>query len=178
MSVSEPCTDIRLIKKYANRRLYDTRTSSHVTLADIRRMVIEEEPFQVVDARTGEDLTRVILLQIIQEAENDGEPIFSSDMLRDLIRFYGPFQNELGRYLEQSIKTVIDIQTEAGRQSTRAWQEFMQRQTPVLQELMHQHVEHSRTLYANSRRMWDMFSGFPPQPHKKADRKEDDDEQE
>ncbi|MFD2837004.1 polyhydroxyalkanoate synthesis regulator DNA-binding domain-containing protein [Azotobacter vinelandii] len=63
-------------KKYPNRRLYDTRTSSHITLADIRQLVVSEEPFQVIDAKTGEDLTRNILLQIIQEAESDGEPIF------------------------------------------------------------------------------------------------------
>lgn len=91
----------RLIKKYANRRLYDTHTSTHVTLPDIRQLVIDEVPFQVVDAKTGEDLTRSILLQIIQEAESDGEPLFSSDMLKGIIRFYGPFQGMLGNYLEK-----------------------------------------------------------------------------
>ncbi|MFC6476390.1 polyhydroxyalkanoate synthesis regulator DNA-binding domain-containing protein [Pseudomonas asuensis] len=69
-------TSPRLIKKYPNRRLYDTHTSAHVTLADIRQFVIDDIPFQVVDARTGEDLTRAILMQIIQEAESQGEPIF------------------------------------------------------------------------------------------------------
>ena len=70
---SEP----RLIRKYANRRMYDTHTSTHVNVNDIRQLVIDEIPFQVVDAKSGEDLTRSILLQIIQEAENDGEPIIS-----------------------------------------------------------------------------------------------------
>ncbi|MEE4465562.1 polyhydroxyalkanoate synthesis repressor PhaR, partial [Azotobacter chroococcum] len=96
--------DVRLIKKYPNRRLYDTRTSCHITLADIRQLVISEEPFQVVDAKTGEDLTRSILLQIIQEAESDGEPIFSSETLKGIIRFYGPLQGVIASYLEKSIQ--------------------------------------------------------------------------
>ena len=90
----------RLIKKYPNRRLYDTHTSSHLTLADIRQLVIDKIPFEVVDAKTGEDLTRSILLQVILEAESGGEPIFSSEMLMGIIQFYGPYQSVLGSYLE------------------------------------------------------------------------------
>ncbi len=152
----------RLIKKYANRRLYDTSTSSHVTLGDIRQMVIDEIPFQVVEAKSGEDLTRSILMQIIQEAESDGEPIFSSDMLKGIIRFYGPFQGMLGSYLEKSIQTVVDIQTQTGVQSSQAWSEFMHKQAPVMQELMSQYVEQSKQLYLGTQNLFGLFSGKPP----------------
>ncbi|MEX6502631.1 polyhydroxyalkanoate synthesis repressor PhaR [Pseudomonas zhanjiangensis] len=152
---------VRLIKKYPNRRLYDTRTSSHITLSDIRKLVVEQEPFQVVDAKTGEDLTRSILLQIIQEAESDGEPIFSSDMLRGIIRFYGPFQGMLGSYLENSIKAVADIQAQAGQQSSQAWSDFMSSQLPMMQKLMGQYVEQSKQLYLNTQNLFGMFPGFP-----------------
>ncbi len=152
----------RLIKKYPNRRLYDTHTSTHLTLADIRRLVIDEIPFQVVDAKSGEDLTRSILLQIIQEAENDGEPIFSSDMLKGIIRFYGPFQGMLGNYLEKSIQTVIDIQTQTGVQSSQAWSEFMHKQVPVMQDLMSQYVDRSKKLYLSTQSLFGLFGGMQP----------------
>lgn len=166
----------RLIKKYANRRLYDTQTSSHITLQDIRQLVVDEEPFQVVDAKTGEDLTRSILLQIIQEAESDGEPIFSSDMLRGIIRFYGPFQGMLGNYLEQSIQAVLDVQAKTGQQSSQAWSEFMRGQLPVMQQLMEQYVAQSKQLYLNTQNLFGMFPGFPPPPAGKGSAHEPDDE--
>ncbi len=155
---------VRLIKKYANRRLYDTQTSTHITLNDIRKLVIEEVPFQVVDAKSGEDLTRNILLQIIQEAESDGEPIFSSDMLKGIIRFYGPFQGMLGSYLEKSIQAVLDIQAQTGQQSSQAWNDFMHSQVPVMQKLMGQYVEQSKQLYLNTQNLFGMFPGFPVPP--------------
>lgn len=154
-------TSPRLIKKYPNRRLYDTHTSTHVTLADLRQFVIDDVPFQVVDARSGEDLTRSILMQIIQEAESQGEPIFSSDMLKNIIRFYGPFQGMLGSYLDKSIQTVIDIQAQAGAQSSQAWSEFLHKQMPVMQNLMTQYVEHSKSLYLNTQNLFGLFSGVP-----------------
>src|SRR6186997_2132438 len=80
---------LRLIKKYPNRRLYDTKTSSYITLADVKQMVLKQEEFQVVDAKSGEDLTRQILLQIILEEESGGVPMFSSTLLSQLIRSYG-----------------------------------------------------------------------------------------
>ena len=166
----------RLIKKYSNRRLYDTHTSTHVTLADIRQMVIEEIPFQVVDAKSGEDLTRSILMQIIQEAESD-EPIFSSDMLKSIIRFYGPFQGMLGSYLDKSIQTIIDIQTQTGVQSSQAWSEFMHKQVPVMQDLMQQYIDQSKNLYLNTQNLFGLFGNMPSGG--KADRdtnKENDDE--
>ena len=161
-------SDVRLIKKYPNRRLYDTRTSSHVTLADIRRLVIEEEPFQVVDARSGEDLTRSILLQVIQEAERDGEPILSSEMLQSIIRAYGPFQGMLGSYLEKSIQTVLEVQKQAGEQSTQAWNDFMRSQMPVMQNLMQQYLEQSKNLYLSTQSMFGLF-GTRPGANKKGD---------
>jgi polyhydroxyalkanoate synthesis repressor PhaR len=153
--------DVRLIKKYANRRLYDTETSSHVTLSDIRQLVIDQVPFRVVDAKTGEDLTRSILLQIIQEAESGGEPIFSSDMLKGIIRFYGPFQGMLGNYLEKSIQAVLEVQAKTGQQSSQAWSDFMRSQLPVMQDLMGQYVEQSKQLYLSTQNLFGMFPGFP-----------------
>ena len=105
--MSEP----RVIKKYPNRRLYDTEVSRYVTLEDIRALVLKEIPFQVRDARTNEDLTRSILLQIIMEREADGEPIFSEQVLEKIIRFYGDsLQGMMTSYLERSLNLFIDQQ--------------------------------------------------------------------
>lgn len=158
--MSKSQDNLRIIKKYPNRRLYDSYTSSHVTLVDIRRLVQEQEPFQVVDAKSGDDITRSILLQIIQEAESDGDPIFSSTMLKNIICFYGPFQGVLGSYLDESIQSVIDIQSQTGSQSSQAWTEFMQGQAPMMQDMMRQYVEQSRDLYMNTQNMFGMFGGF------------------
>src|SRR4249920_3443151 len=101
----------RLIKKYPNRRLYDTKTSSYITLADVKQMVHRQEDFQVIDAKSGEDLTRSILLQIILEEESAGLPMFSSDLLSQLIRFYGnAMQGVMGSYLEKNIRAFQDMQ--------------------------------------------------------------------
>ncbi len=158
--MSKSPDNLRIIKKYPNRRLYDSHTSSHVTLVDIRRLVQEQEPFQVVDAKSGEDITRSILLQIIQEAESDGDPIFSSTMLKNIICFYGPFQGVLGSYLDESIQSVIDIQSQTGSQSSQAWSDFMQGQAPIMQDMMRQYVEQSRDLYMNTQNMFGLFGGF------------------
>src|SRR6476660_9605090 len=94
---------IRIIKKYPNRRLYDTANSGYITLADVKQMVLEQVEFQVVDAKSGEDLTRSILLQIILEEESGGLPMFSSDMLTQMIRFYGnAMQGIIANYMEQN----------------------------------------------------------------------------
>ena len=96
----------RLIKKYPNRRLYDTRTSTYITLADVKELVLAHEGFQVVDAKSGDDLTRAILLQIILEEEAGGAPMFSSDLLSQMIRFYGnAMQGMMGNYIENNIKS-------------------------------------------------------------------------
>src|SRR5208282_5375268 len=101
----------RLIKKYPNRRLYDTQTSTYITLADVKQLVLEEEDFRVIDAKSGDELTRSILLQIILEEESGGVPMFSSQMLAQIIRFYGnAMQGMMGTYLEKNIQAFIDIQ--------------------------------------------------------------------
>ena len=83
--MSEP----RVIKKYPNRRLYDTAVSSYITLEDVKQLVLERAEFHVIDARTNTDITRGILLQIISEQEEQGSPIFTTDVLAHIIRFYG-----------------------------------------------------------------------------------------
>jgi polyhydroxyalkanoate synthesis repressor PhaR len=106
-AMSEP----RIIKKYPNRRLYDTVISSYITLGDVQRLVIERTPFRVVDARSNADITRSILLQIISEQEERGNPIFTTEVLAHIIRFYGDtLQGMMGNYLEKSLQAFIDQQ--------------------------------------------------------------------
>jgi polyhydroxyalkanoate synthesis repressor PhaR len=107
----------RIIKKYPNRRLYDTAVSRYVALEDIRRLVMDQVPFQVVDAKTGEDLTRSLLLQIISEQEQHGQPIFSTELLERIIRFYGDaLQGFMGSYLERSMDLFMRQQQTFQRQ--------------------------------------------------------------
>jgi polyhydroxyalkanoate synthesis repressor PhaR len=101
----------RIIKKYPNRRLYDTETSTYITLTDVKDLVLQYKEFQVQDAKSGVDLTRSILLQIILEEESGGVPMFSSDMLANIIRYYGhAMQGLMGSYLERSIYTFHEAQ--------------------------------------------------------------------
>ena len=101
----------RIIKKYPNRRLYDTETSTYITLAEVKELVLQYKDFQVQDAKTGGDLTRAILLQIILEEESGGVPMFSTDMLANIIRYYGhAMQGLMGSYLERSIHTFHEAQ--------------------------------------------------------------------
>ena len=101
----------RVIKKYPNRRLYDTEISSYITIEDVRQLIIDGESFEVRDARTGEDLTRCVLLQIIAEHEQDGEPILSTELLSHIIRFYGDaLQGFMGSYLERSVHLFLEQQ--------------------------------------------------------------------
>lgn len=96
----------RLIKKYANRRLYDTSESRHVTLADIRKLIVSGINVRIVDDTTDADITRPLLLQIIVEQEQSGEPLLPELLLTQLIRFYGnPMQHMMGDYLQQSVET-------------------------------------------------------------------------
>lgn len=105
--MSEP----RIIKKYPNRRLYDTAISSYITLEDVKSLVLEYEKFRVVDAKTKDDITRSILLQIISEEEEQGTPIFTTEVLAHIIRFYGDtLQGMMGTYLEKSLQSFIDQQ--------------------------------------------------------------------
>lgn len=102
-----------LIKKYANRRLYDTRTSRHVTLDDIRTLILDGEHVRIVDDRDGTDITRAVLLQVINEQEQRGQPLLSAALLESLIRFYGnPLQSYFTRFLEDSAANFLDQQGE------------------------------------------------------------------
>ncbi|HUQ29814.1 MAG TPA: polyhydroxyalkanoate synthesis repressor PhaR, partial [Usitatibacter sp.] len=101
----------RIIKKYPNRRLYDTETSTYITLAEVKELVLQYKEFQVQDAKSGDDLTRAILLQIILEEESGGVPMFSTDMLANIIRYYGhSMQGLMGSYLERSIHAFHEAQ--------------------------------------------------------------------
>ena len=102
---------LRLIKKYPNRRLYDTEISSYITLEEVRQLVIDNEEFEVRDAKSGEDLTRSVLLQIISEYEERGQPMFTTHLLSQIIRFYGDsLQGFMGSYLEKSLQIFLDQQ--------------------------------------------------------------------
>ncbi|MBV7416992.1 MULTISPECIES: polyhydroxyalkanoate synthesis repressor PhaR [Comamonas] len=127
----------RVIKKYPNRRLYDTDTSSYITLAEVRQLVIEREPVVVRDAKSGEDLTRSILLQIILEEEAGGAPMFSEAMLANIIRFYGhAMQGYMGSYIEKNVQMFTDFQNKMSEQSgvggTDAWAKMMQMPNPMM----------------------------------------------
>jgi polyhydroxyalkanoate synthesis repressor PhaR len=103
----------RIIKKYPNRRLYDTEISSYVTIEDVRQLIVDGENFEVRDAKTGDDLTRSVLLQIINEREQDGEPVLSTQLLSQIIRFYGDsMQGFVGNYLERSMQVFLDQQVQ------------------------------------------------------------------
>ena len=107
--------DERIIKKYPNRRLYDTARSKYITISDVRDMVLSGVRFKVIDSNTKENITRQILMQIIIEEEAAGKPLFSADMLSQLIRFYGgTMQGMFTRYLEESFKIFSHQQQESG----------------------------------------------------------------
>src|ERR1044072_3531086 len=149
---SSPSGGPRILKKYPNRRLYDTQLSSYITLADVKSMVLAAERFEVRDAKTGEDLTRSILLQIILEEETGGVPIFSAPMLSQLIRFYGhAMQGMMGSYLEKNLQTFTEIQArfaeqgkgryEPSAQTPEMWSQFLKGQAPMMQKLMGSYLE-------------------------------------
>ena len=120
----------RVIKKYPNRRLYDTATSTYITLTEVKTMVVGGERVRVRDAKTGDDLTRSILLQIILEEESGGAPMFSEAALANIIRFYGhTMQNHMGAYLERNVQAFSEMQARMQDQaksfSPEAWAQFM-----------------------------------------------------
>ena len=143
----------RVIKKYPNRRLYDTETSSYITLSEVKALVMKREPFEVRDVKTGDDITRSILLQIILEEEANGSPMFTAPVLESLIRFYGhAMQGFLGGYLEKNIQSLIDVQTRFAEQSKglspEMWSQYAAMQPPVLQAMMGGSVEQSKAMLA------------------------------
>ena len=108
---------VRVIKKYPNRRLYDTEISSYITIEDVRQLIIEGVEFEVRDAKSGDDLTRQVLLQIIAEHEQNGEPMLSTQLLSQIIRFYGDsLQGFMGSYLERSMQMFLEQQQQFRQQ--------------------------------------------------------------
>jgi polyhydroxyalkanoate synthesis repressor PhaR len=170
----------RILKKYPNRRLYDTQTSSYITLADVKTMVLDGQDFEVRDAKSGEDLTRSILLQIILEEETGGVPMFSSTMLAQLIRFYGDaMQGVMGSYLEKNLQTFVDMQTRLAEQSKglydaknftpEMWAQFISGQAPLMQGLMGNYLEQSKKLFVQmqeqmAKQAGSLFPGMPGFP--------------
>jgi polyhydroxyalkanoate synthesis repressor PhaR len=167
----------RLIKKYPNRRLYDTKTSTYITLADVKKLVVQGQDFQIVDDKTKEDLTRSILLQIILEEENGGAPMFSSDILTQFIRSYGSaMQGMLGAYLERNMQLFGEIQKRMQEQSQKLygepakfnedlWKQFMSFQAPAMQGLVSAYMEQSRNVFLQMQEQLqnqtrNIFSGF------------------
>lgn len=143
---------VRVIKKYPNRRLYDTDTSSYITLAEVKALVMDSERFVVRDAKTNEDLTRSILLQIILEEETAGVPIFTEQVLANIIRFYGhAMQDFMGSYLEKNVQIFMDLQHRMAEQSSgmnpEAWKQFMNAQSPMMQGMMGTYMEQSRNAF-------------------------------
>ena len=141
----------RVIKKYPNRRLYDTDTSTYITLAEVKRLVMENEPLVVSDVKTGEDLTRSILLQIILEEESSGSPMFTAPVLASVIRFYGnAMQGFMGGYLEKNIQALMDVQAKLSEQTKgftpEMWTQFLTMQSPALQGMMGGSLEQSTNL--------------------------------
>jgi polyhydroxyalkanoate synthesis repressor PhaR len=142
----------RVIKKYPNRRLYDTDTSSYITLSEVKQLVMDSEHFVVLDAKTGEDLTRSILLQIILEEETNGSPMFTAPVLANVIRFYGhAMQGFVGGYLEKNIQSLMEVQAKFAEQSKgltpEMWTQFMAMQAPVLQGMLGGNLEQSTNLF-------------------------------
>ena len=169
---------IRIIKKYPNRRLYDTANSGYITLADVKQMVLEFIDFQVIDAKSGDDLTRGILLQIILEEESAGMPMFSSEMLSQMIRFYGnALQGIMGNYMEQNVKAFLVIQNKLQDQAKQVygdkmlltpdlWKQFLQMQALAVQGMLGNCLEQSAKLFMDmQQRMQDqtrgLFTSFP-----------------
>ncbi|MDR3452061.1 MAG: polyhydroxyalkanoate synthesis repressor PhaR [Rhodoferax sp.] len=152
-SSSRPSTPVpRVIKKYPNRRLYDTDTSTYITLAEVKHLVMDSEPFVVRDAKTNEDLTRSILLQIILEAEAGGAPMFTEAVLANIIRFYGnAMQGFMGTYLEKNVQTFMDLQAKMAEQSKGLTPEMlaqlMSMQSPMMQGMMGSYVEQSKSMF-------------------------------
>jgi polyhydroxyalkanoate synthesis repressor PhaR len=143
---------LRTLKKYPNRRLYDTESSSYITLADVKKMVLDGIGFEVRDAKTAEDLTRSILLQIILEEESGGVPMFSTQTLSQIIRFYGhAMQGAMGQMLEKNMTAFAEMQ-----------QKFLLgAQNPVMQGWLDNYVQQSRTIFEQMQKFSPLSSPIP-----------------
>ncbi|TJZ73280.1 polyhydroxyalkanoate synthesis repressor PhaR [Chitiniphilus eburneus] len=169
----------RVIKKYPNRRLYDTATSCYITLADVKQLVLDVTDIQVLDAKSGDDITRSVLLQIIMEEEAGGMPMFSYDVLTQIIRFYGhAMQGLMGNYLEKNLQLFSEMQGRLQDQAksvmtgdnpmlsnANLWGDFMKFQGPALQNMMGNYLESSTNLFVDMQqqlqdRAKHLFTGF------------------
>jgi polyhydroxyalkanoate synthesis repressor PhaR len=153
----------RIIKKYPNRRLYDTQTSTYITVHDVKQLVLDGEEFRVVDAKSQEDLTRAVLLQIILDEETAGKPIFSESTLSNIVRFYGhAMQGVMGAYLEKNMQAFLEIHDRMTEQQrtlfgkgkmpgdmlgAESWTQFMNAQAPVMQNMMSNYLEQSKNMF-------------------------------
>ncbi|MFV0600885.1 MAG: polyhydroxyalkanoate synthesis repressor PhaR [Brachymonas sp.] len=160
---------MRVLKKYPNRRLYDTAGSSYITLAEVKELVMQGTPFVVRDAKTGENLTRSILLQIILEEEAGGSPIFSEAVLSNIIRFYGhAMQGFFGANLENSIQAFTDMQKKMMERAPafgmENWQKMMQDMTHSYTaqsgQLLQQMQEQAQHQYQAGMQQW--LTAFQP----------------
>lgn len=155
--------ETRVIKKYPNRRLYDTEISSYITLEDVRQLICDGEKFEVVDAKSGEDLTRTVLLQIIAEHEEKGQPIFSTELLTQIIRFYGDaLQGFMGNYLERSMQLFLEQQSQFRSQLSN-----LMGQTPW--SMLNQLTERNLDLWKNFQT--GLVGSIPTEPPKDPGRK-------
>ena len=172
----EAISAVRVLKKYPNRRLYDTQSSSYITLADVKQMVLAGEAFEVRDAKTSEDLTRSILLQIILEEESGGVPMFTAATLSQIIRFYGhAMQGVMGSMLEQNMSAFAELQkgflsqtaglVDPKRLNPEAWTQFLSAQPSPFQGLMGSYVDQGRAMLEKMQEAGNLFpgmGGFPP----------------
>lgn len=156
---------MRIIKKYPNRRLYDTEQSRYITLADLRKLVIDDEDFEVKDANSGSDLTRNILLQIISEEESGGKPMFTTEILMKIIRLYGDsVQDSLTRYLEQSL-SLFDEQQKALQDQMRG----VLRENPMT-SMMSEMTRKNLEIWQDVQNSFFKASGLPEAPKKTRDK--------
>ncbi len=149
--VSPPAASVRVIKKYPNRRLYDTETSSYITVTEVKQLVMSSTPFVVRDVKTNEDLTRTILLQIILEEEAGGAPMFTEAALCNMIRFYGnAMQSFLGSHLERNVQAFMDMQVKLTEHKNgltpESWAQFMSFPPPAMQGVLGNYVEQSQNM--------------------------------
>jgi polyhydroxyalkanoate synthesis repressor PhaR len=182
---------VRLIKKYPNRRLYDTQASAYITLSDVKKMIVQSLPVKVLDAKTDEDLTRSIFLQIILEEEAGGQPIFSEAMLEQMVRFYGhSMQSMMGSYLEKTMQVFVEMQDRFvdptrdaatgaagsafpgasalpnGFPPPEQWGQFLSMQAPMMQGFMSNYLEQSKNMFVQMQEQMtqqtaSLWPGFP-----------------
>ncbi len=152
--------ETRIIKKYQNRRLYDTATSTYIILDDIKQIVVDGELVKVIDVKTEKEVTRSVLLQIILEEEVNGIPMFSNDFLFQIIRFYGKaFQPSVSPFLEQGVDLFRKMQKQFYEQirdvygkdklpsGVELWKDFIQQQTPQIESSLKEYVENSTNVF-------------------------------